>query len=191
MAEFYGVSGGGIADFHKIWIVDVATEVGVCGFLGEGTSKEIISNWDAPFADSSLAAKFAIVGGALQEAIDIRLQGAINSRQVWSGNQPYTFNLVMKFRAFTDPLKEVEYAIRALELMMAPDSASSMTMRVPGTVSIDFGRHQKFMDCCIKSMTVPYDKEKNSAGYLIRADVSLQVETRQTVTRTNILESYS
>ncbi|WP_028325816.1 hypothetical protein [Desulfatirhabdium butyrativorans] len=190
MSESYGAYRDGISTYHKIWVIDSSHDVTVVGYLGEGTSKEIVSNWETPFADSSLAARYRIASGALQMLNDTTLQGTINSRQAWAGNQPYTFNLVLKFRAFTDPYTEVEGAIRALEMMMAPDPINSMSMRIPAQVSINFGRLQTFPDCVIKSLSVPYDKEKNAEGYLIRADVSLQVESHQAVTRTEIQNSY-
>jgi len=192
VVTYYGVpnSDCGISSFHKIWIMDIANNIVVAGYLGEGTSKEIVSNWETPFADSSLSARFNIVSGLMKELTDKGLQSTINSRQVWAGNQPYTFNLVMKFRAFTNPLNEVELAIRALEMMMAPEPQSDVIMRMPSEISIDLGGMQAITDCCIKSLSVPCDKERNAEGYLIRADVSLQVETRQMLTRTAIEGSF-
>ena len=201
----------GISPWHKIWIIqwsDNNVGVGVAGYLGEGTSKEIVSNWDAPFADSSLESRFRIAGGLVQlGALDSGTKGMtsltqLNSRQVWVGNQPYTFNLVLKLRAFTDAQNEVEKAIEALDMMMAPDlqagAASfsgvvmpSLNSRVPKPVSINFGRKQIWQDCCIRSMSVPHDKEKDPNGNLIRADVSLQVETLQSVTVTDLKTMYS
>ncbi len=193
MAESYGIPGGDrrIASFHKIWVIDYDNDIVVAGYIGEGTSKEIVSNWDTPFADSSLAAKFAIVSGAMQDVTDIRIQSGINSRQQWSGNQPYTFNVVMKFRAFDRPEFEVEGAIKALEMMMAPESkAGGLAMRLPTNITLNFGGMQILPDCCIKSMSVPLDKERDKNGSLLRADVSLQIETRQTLTRTDIVNIY-
>ena len=89
----------------------------------------------------------------------------------------------MKFRAFTDPVVEVEKAIQALEMMMAPDlkSTYSRKARVPEPVSINFGRKMLMPDCIIRSMSTLFDKEKDKNGNLIRADVSLQVETNRSV----------
>ena len=194
MAESLSIYGAKYENFiapcHKIWIMQ--GDVQVVGYLGEGTSKEVVANWDTPFADSSLAAKYAKANGLTQIFLtDISLQSTLNTMQVWTGNQPYTFNLVMKFRAIKDPKIEVEDAIHALEVMMAPDPvAHGVAMRTPQPVTIDFGRRQILMECCIKSLSVPWDKEKNSEGYLIRADVALLVETMKTVTQTDLKNSY-
>jgi len=204
----------GIASWHKIWIIQFfdplhpdAGGIGVTGYLGEGTSREIVSNWDAPFADSSLESKFRVAGGLAQLGAGGKIDAGmtsltkLNSRQVWTGNQPYTFNLTMKFRAFTDASKEVETAIEALEVMMAPNlidgkltawfgiGMPSFNSRVPLPVLINFGRKQLLSGCCIRSMSTPFDKEKDASGNMIRADVSLQVETLESVTKTDLAAS--
>jgi len=188
---FYGAMGSEISYWHKIWIIQ--EKVVVVGYLGEGTSKEIVSNWDAPFADTSLESKFRQLTGLVRTVTDKTSLTQLNSRQVWAGNQPYTFNLVMKFRAFSDPLNEVEKAIEALEIMMAPniqgEYTPSLNSRVPQPVQINFGRRQLLTDCCIRSMSVPQDKERDKNGYLIRADVSLIVETLQSITKTDLENS--
>lgn len=200
MPEYGAVLESEISYFHKIWIFQ--DPVMVCGYLGEGTSKEIVSNWDAPFADSSLESRFRVAGGLVQMQTGMTSLTKLSSRQVWVGNQPYTFNLVMKFRAFKDPYTEVEKAIEALEMMMAPDlqagSASvgdlimpSLNSRVPKPVQVNFGRRQLLGDCCIRSLSIPQDKERDSSGNLIRADVSLQVETMQAITKTDLQNSRS
>ncbi len=191
----YGATGSEISYWHKIWIIQ--NDVMVVGYLGEGTSKEIVSNWDAPFADSSLESRFRIAGGLVQaRTTGMTSLTQTNSRQVWVGNQPYTFNLVMKFRAFKDAALEVEKAIDALEIMMAPDLQAgsvagltglpSLNSRVPQPVTVNLGRRKVLSDCCIRSMSVPQDKERDSKGSLIRADVSLQVETLQSITKTDL-----
>ena len=193
MTQLYGAVGNdGIAPWHKIWIMQqgLAGEmVTVAGYLGEGSSTEIVSNWDAPFADSSLESRFRMAGGLFQiKGIPGKVDPGhttltqLNSRQVWVGNQPYTFNLVLKFRAFTDPIMEVEKAIEALEIMMAPDlsaSVPSLNSRVPQPVQINFGRRQLLADCCIRSMSVPQDKERDPGRCLATGrDPSVYNENR-------------
>ena len=195
ISYYVGATGSEISEFHKIWIIQ--DKDCVVGYLGEGTSREIVSNWDAPFADSSLESKFRVAGGLVQMERGYTSLTKTHSRQVWTGNQPYTFNLVMKFRAFTDALTEVEDAIETLESFMAPDLVAgglsvgdiimpSLNSRAPLPVQINFGRKQLLSDCCIRSMSTPYDKEKDKNGNLIRADVSLQVETLTSITRADL-----
>lgn len=193
MASYYGASQyDGIASFHKVTIMDPVNDVVVTGYLGEGTSKEIVSNWTMPFSEAALQSRFQLVSGAIQKLTDTALTGVINTIQVWAGNQPYTFNLAVKFRAFNDPAIEVDGAIAALETMMAPNPKTAwMSMSIPSYVTINFGRLQTFPGCVIKSMQASYDKERHTSGYLLRADVSLQVETGRMVTRDDILHSYT
>ena len=191
MPIFGAINNVEISQWHMVWIMQ--DDVRVVGYLGEGTSKEIVSNWDTPFADTSLESKFRQITGVIREVTDKTLLTKFQSQQVWAGNQPYTFNLVMKFRAFSDPLNEVEKAIEALEIMMAPDPKGKYLpkygSRLPQPVQINFGRRQLLTDCCIRSMSVPQDKERDKNGHLIRADVSLIVETLQSVTKTDLEES--
>jgi len=100
----------------------------VCGVIGEGTSKEIVANWESPFEDSSLGGMFKKVGGAVQKITDMTSLTTLSSVQTWAGNEPYLFDLVMKLYALADPWEEVEGAILALEKMMAPD----INMVMPG-----------------------------------------------------------
>jgi hypothetical protein len=192
-----------ISDHHKIWIVQ--EKMTVIGYIGEGTTREIVSNWDMPFADTSLESKFRQGMGLIQAGTGMTSFTKLHSRQVWAGNQPYTFNLAMKFRAITSESRglagyQVEEAIRALELMMAPDLQAgvsvagqdlpSLNSRVPLPVTINVGRQVILTECIIRSMSTAYDKEKDSSGKMIRADVSLQVETLNALTRADLKASF-
>ena len=66
--ENYGAVGTQISQYHKIWIIQDWPDKHVCvaGYLGEGTSREIVGNSDTPFADTSLASMFRMVNGVLQ-----------------------------------------------------------------------------------------------------------------------------
>lgn len=195
----------GISDFHKIWISQGKTCV--VGYIGEGTTREIVSNWNTPFADSSLEAKFQKTGAAIQMTTDLTLNTKLNSMQVWSGNQPYTFNVVMKLRALckdtsATPIYDqyVEKAIEALELFMAPNLLAFsdinapiegvLNSRVPQPVNINIARKVILTDCIIRSLSSNYDKEKDKRGYLLRADVSLHIETLSALTKADLEAGY-
>jgi len=193
-----------ISDHHKIWIIQ--GDVTVIGYIGEGTTREIVSNWDMPFADTSLESKFRQGMGLIQAGTGMTSFTKLHSRQVWAGNQPYTFNLVMKFRAINADMSsgkegyQVEEAIRELELMMAPAleagvsvagvDMSSLNSRVPLPVDINVGRQVLLKECIIRSMSTAYDKEKDKNGKMIRADVSLQVETLNALTKADLTASF-
>lgn len=199
----------GISDFHKIWISQGNTCV--IGYIGEGTTREIVSNWEMPFADTSLESKFQKMGAGFQMVTGLSTQSKLNSQQIWSGNQPYTFNIVMKLRALcqakgtdADPFdKYVEKAIEALEMFMAPnlmDVAEEiyngtlpegvLNNRVPLPVDINIARKVILTNCIIRSLSSSYDKEKDKRGYLLRADVSLHIETMEALTRSDLEKGY-
>jgi hypothetical protein len=194
----------GISDYHKIWISQGDTCV--VGYIGEGTTREIVSNWDMPFADSSLESKYRLLGGALQVTSGVTTQTKLNSRQVWAGNQPYTFNLAMKLRSFISSQDagkrgfEVEKAIEAIELFMAPNLEAgaitdtvlepSLNSRVPQPVDINIGRQVVLTNCIIRSLSTAYDREKDKYGYMLRADISLQIETLEALTKADLKLGY-
>lgn len=178
-----------VSKFLKIWIV---SEEGVCvvGMIGEGTTKELVSNWEAPFEDMALGSVFQTAGGVIQVLTGKTTKNILNSRQVWAGNEPYTFSLVMKFAATSDPYHEVTRPILELEKMMAPDLGGVGSVgKVPRPVQICVGNRHIMNDCIIKSMSEPMDKERNEKGDLIRADVALQVETLTIVTKEDMVQS--
>ena len=217
IVNWYGAieSVDGISDFHKIWISQGNTCV--VGYIGEGTTREIVSNWEMPFADSSLEAKFQKTGAGFQMLTDKTTQTKLNSRQIWSGNQPYTFNIVMKLRALIQPSggtsgtpptpdpfdRYVEKAIEALEIFMAPNlmdvaeeiyngtlPGGILNNRVPLPVDINIARKVILTSCIIRSLSSSYDKEKDKRGYLLRADVSLHIETMEALTKADLEKGY-
>lgn len=202
MPTYYGayLDCDGISDWHKIWIMQ--GDICVIGYIGEGTTREIVSNWDTPFADTSLESKFRLASGLVQAGSGMTAMTKLNSRQVWAGNQPYTFNLVMKFRAINAELQgyQVEKAIQALEIMIAPDiqagsvaglDTPSFNSRVPQPVDVNIGRQVLLSGCIIRSMSTAYDKEKDKQGFMIRADVSLHVETLEALTKTDLTTAFT
>jgi hypothetical protein len=156
----------------------------VVGLIGDGTSMEVVANWNSPFEGDSLGSLFAKPAGVIQAGTGMTSLTALASHQVWEGNQPYLFNLVLKFYALADAYAEVEAPIVALEKMMAPDiSRITPGGRIPEPVTVNIGRRTIFLDCVLKSMSVPLDKERDQAGNLIRCEVNLQIETIEMVTR--------
>lgn len=168
------------------WIIG-ATDT-VLGVIGEGTSKEIVANWESPFEDSSLGSMFKKVGGAVQKITGKTSLTTLASTQVWGGNEPYLFDLVLKFYALANPWAEVEGAILALEKMMAPEVNMVMPGgRVPQPVIIHVGANTIVQECYLKNMSIPLDKERShGGGYLMRTDVNLQVGTIKMVNRSDL-----
>jgi hypothetical protein len=176
----YGNQDKDVSDYLKAFIF--GGDALVVGLIGDGTSMEVVSNWNSPFEGDSLASLFEKVEGGIQIATGMTGRTALMSRQIWEGNQPYLFNLVLKFYALKDPMLEVESAIKALEKIMAPDvHRYTPGGRIPETVQINIGRNRLYEECVITNMSVPLDKERDKNGNLIRCEVNLQIETIEMV----------
>lgn len=188
-----------VSPYLKTWISQ--NGVVVCGVTGEGTSKEIQANWDSPFEGESVGSKFQVAGGLAQTWTNKTTITAYQSRQVWGGNRPTQFNLVMRFYALSDPKTEVMDALMSLEQMISPqvnanDPGNAFGQggfglgRIPDTVIINVGRNAIYPDCVIESISQPLDTEKDDSGRFIRAEVSVQVQTMQMLNRSEISARY-
>lgn len=202
-----------VSPYLKTWIAQDG--VVVCGVTGEGTSKEIQANWSSPFEGEAVGSKFEKVGGLLQTgAVDfvpgVNLKNttsitALQSRQVWGGNRPTQFSIVLQLYALENPQKEVIDALIALEKMASPDLKNTIPIdlkalvgmsngnklgRIPSPVIINIGRNAIYTDCVIESLSVPLDKEKNADGQLIRAEVNLQIQTMQMLNKSDVASTY-
>ena len=179
-----------VSPFLKAWIRQGLTCV--CGVIGEGTSKEIVANWNSPFEQDTIGGKFQKVGGILQIESQRTSKSKLASHQVWEGNRPHVFNLVLKFYALSDARKEVSLPLMALETMMAPEVAEifGVAGRVPQPVDINVGRSCLYRNCVIQSMTVPLDKERTGDGHLVRAETTLQIETLTMLNRSDIPRTF-
>lgn len=180
--EAVGNADPDVSQYLKAWIS--GEQATVVGLIGEGTSLEVVSNWNSPFEGDSLGSLFQKPAGLVQAGTGRTSLTALASHQIWEGNQPYLFNLVLKFYALDDPVKEVEQAIRELEKMMAPDVHQIQPGgRIPQPVDINIGRTRLYQECVITNMSTPLDKEKDANGNLVRAEINLQIETIEMLTQ--------
>lgn len=198
-AAIVGNNDPSVSPYLKTWIKQGNTVV--CGVIGDGTSKEIQANWNSPFEGESVGSKAQIAGGLLQSgAVDfvpgVNMEGVtsistMQSRQVWGGNRPTQFNIVLQLYALSDPQTEVIDALVALEEMASPQvNKQTPGGRIPSPVTINIGRNAIYTDCVIESLSVPLDKEKDADGQLIRAEVNLQIQTMQMLNRSDVAPTY-
>ena len=108
-----------VSEHLKAWVMQ--NDTSVCGVIGEGTTREVQANWNSPFEEDSIGGKFQKIGGVFQFATGMTSKGKMASQQIWEGNRPHVFNLVLKFYALYDARREVMDALRALEEMAAPE----------------------------------------------------------------------
>ena len=168
-----------------------AGETSVCGVIGEGTTRELQCNWGMPFEKESLGGFFERIGGVAQAATGLTSQGQYTTTQIWQGNRPHAFNLVLKFYALYDAKKEVMDALQALEEMASPQFFKVVPGgRVPQEVALNIGRVSLLPRCVITSISTPLDKEKTRDGHLVRAEVTLTIETMTMLDRSDIRPSF-
>lgn len=191
-----------VSQHLKTWIQQGSTIV--CGVTGPGTSKEISVNWDSPFEGEDVGSKFKTASGLTQALTGKTSVTSLNTRQVWNGNRPTTFNLVLLLYALSDPQTEVMAALQALEEMASPQlnagsplslsrESGSMELeigRVPELVSLSIGRKAIYPECVIESISQPLDAEIDSNGLLIRAEVQMQISTVQVPNKDEIARFY-
>jgi hypothetical protein len=198
-----------VSSYLKAWVAqpDEESKISSCvvGLIGPGTSRSLQANWNSPFEQSNVGGMFEKVGGVLQAASEKTSITTLSSTQVWDGNRPSTFQLVLSFYALSDALKEVMEPLRELEKMMGPDISAGSSSdggfieivrnsvpggRIPLPVILNIGRHMMIPNCVIESMTIPLDKERTKDGYLVRADATLSISTKVMLNKANIAATW-
>jgi hypothetical protein len=97
----------------------------------------------------------------------------------------------LKFYALYDAKKEVMEPLRALEEMAAPRFFEIIPGgRVPQEVAINIGRISLLQRCLITAIQTPLDKEKTRDGHLVRAEVTLTIDTVTMLDRRDIRPSF-
>jgi hypothetical protein len=204
----YGVSDkDGVSRFLKASIYHQVTSETVIGYIGTGTTRQLQSNWQSPFEQANVGSLLSKTAGVLQTFIGATSITTFSSTQVWDGNRPLSFNLNLVFIAMSDPKNEVMEPLRLLEEFASPELKNLMpvdsddvlvklgkvfggggkeedaTGRIPGMVNLNIGDRMLIPDCVIENITTPLDKERDSNGNLLRAEVSLSIATKTMLNR--------
>jgi hypothetical protein len=199
MARYGVIKAKGIAEALKVTVQQqIESNVNtVIGYLGEGSSKDLQSNWDSPFEGDSAGQNASRVGGGVQTATQGDEQGGLttvssfNSTQAWSGNAPMTFNIVMIFKAYDDPKNEVNNAIMALEEMASPELNNSLVGgRTPQSVTLNIGRTNIYTDIVIESVSSELDAPKTKEGYFLENTVTLTLTAKNVINRSKIKSTF-
>jgi len=195
-AKFSGNNNALINEALKVWVKPTNGSVMVCGLIGPGTSRTITARYSEPFAQSSQGAMFDKTASLEQLRSKNTSITALNTALVWEGNEPYAFTVGMIFYATHNAFSEVMQPLFELEKMMAPRVNSDFPInltgigdvigRVPQTVTLNIGRKLLIKDCVIESMSTPLDKERDSQGNLIRAEIQLQIKTQRMQTYNDV-----
>lgn len=164
----------------------------VCGALGPGATRDLQANWTSPFERDTAGSAFERTAGIIQVTTGATSKSTFNSTQVWDGNLPHTFNLPLVFYAINDAYKEVQAAIIALEQMAAPDMNELMPLgRAPGMVSVKVGRMIIYPECHIEHISTDISGPLTKEGYPLKAMVNLVIQTKVTLSYSDIPSSFS
>lgn len=195
--ELYGIS-----PFLCAWVTS-AKGAAVCGLIGQGTTRSIAAEWDAPLTDTNLGSQPELqkTAAVLQTLGGMTSITTFSTTQIWNGNKPLKFNLVLEFFAKNDAVSQVMDALQMLEEFASPQvnakspvdfkrvftgDISGSAGRAPGSVSIDLGRKMIYANCVIESVNIGVDKEKDKSGNLIRAQATLDVQTQTMLNASDI-----
>jgi len=187
----YGNKDNKVSPYLKAWVAQMDSQSNirrcVVGVIAPGTSRMIQANWSSPFEQSNLGNIFDKAAALTQMKTGETSITKFSSTQIWEGNRPHSFNLVLLFYAISDALKEVMEPLRELEKMMGYEENAIMPGgRIPGAVEINIGRNMLVKDCVIESMSVPLDGERTKDGYLVRAEATLNISTKVMLNKNDI-----
>ena len=177
----------GISGYLKITITQGANVV--TGYIGEGSSKTITSNWSSPFESDSVgkAAALEKTSSIGQSATGVTSVSKFNSQMIWEGTTPPTLNLTIFFQATSDPKNEVHDAIMLLEQFASPElNELAPGGRVPGPVVVDVGRRLKVSNVQIHDVTSELDAPRGKGGYMMRNTVQITLAPAQMVNASEI-----
>jgi len=178
----------------------------VVGVIGQGSSRSITSKWDAPLEQTNAGSDGTVekLSGAAQAMSGSTSITAFSTTQIWGGNAPLKFNLVLDFFALDNAATQVMQPLQWLEEFASPDvkgvspfnikdaltSGKNSTGRIPDRVSINIGRKMLIPECVIESVSMPIDKERDKSGNLIRAQVTLDIQTLVMLNKDVIGQTY-
>jgi len=175
----------------KAWIKQTGSSDGVVGLIGPGTSRQLQSNWNSPFEQSSIGSSYEKTAGLVQQTSGITSISTLNSVQIWDGNRPASLNLVLIFYALTSTLEEVMKPLAMLEYMASPEvRANTPGGSIPKTVTLDVGRSSMFTNMVIENISTQLDKEKDSDGRMIRAEVNITLQTKNMQNASEIAKTW-
>lgn len=197
-----GLVDGGVSDHLKVWIMN--ENVCVVGALAEGTARQLQVNWDSAFEGANAdSTRFATLAAIAQETHNITSVTSLNSTQLFKGSPPHTFPVVINLYALRNAKTEVVDAIAALETMAAANLLERTPFEIseregeamkigepPSAVTLNIGAMAIYDECVIESVDTPLDGPKTSEGYLTRATVTLNIQSKSSINKKDIQSTF-
>lgn len=190
MPTQYGNIDTRLSDARKCWLTDDSTAT-ICGVYGPGTTVSVHANWEQPFTGMTPGKIREGLAALGQQVTGATLLTAQNTRQTWTNNEPTAINLELLLYALQDPVAEVMMPLQILEQFISPDAASFIGKgNIAKSLALDIGRRIIYDHLVFKSLSVPFDKEVDSQGNLVRATVTLELSTITMVTKDMLKQGF-
>ena len=178
-------------------------------FLQEKINMSASSNWNnigQMFGSDDIDTMGQGVSALLGNRIS--LNSTIGTRRKWTGSEPISMKLVLKFEAYTDVYKEVVSPCFGLQSLTLPSGgfADTLFLRPPGPdpfswnpksstdqgelISIDVGGFLQFNSVIVKSVDVEYENRMNIRGP-IGAKATVTFQTYQMLTKKDLEGVYN
>ena len=166
----------------------------VVGYIGEGATMSLTSQWTPPFANDNLgdSSYLGKTSDTVQAASGATSKSVLNSLLNWEGIEPPALNLPIHLKAFRNAKTEVEDAIMYLQMMQSPELNHAAPLgRVPSTVDVTIGRKLKLLECVILDVTDELDSSKTKDGYRTENTVQLQLQRKMILNSSEIPSIYT
>lgn len=179
MAIICGVrEGDGVSDYYKAFLTQRINgqDVTIVGYVSEETRITMTQLWSSPFEGETAGNQSGVqvASGLAQNATDKTSVSLLNSKLIWEGAEPLTFNLIMVFSAYADAKKEVDDPISLLLQMSSPELEEELPMgQRPSSVILDLGRKLK-TPVVIRSVSYDTNAPKTKNGHFAYNRVEIE-----------------
>ncbi|EOJ8400738.1 MULTISPECIES: hypothetical protein [Escherichia] len=179
------IAADGISPLMKAYIK--SSEDMVVGYIGEGSSAELMSVWQPSLENVAIGGIFGKLADTAQLITGHTTKSRLNATLVWEGQQPPEFTLVLDFLAMSNAKTEVNDAITTLLKMASPELNDITPFgRVPEAVTINIGRNVMLTNVVIKSVSYQLDAPRTPEGYFTHNTVTLLCSGNTSLNRSNI-----
>lgn len=195
MAIYCGVSDSdGISDFYKASIMQEIPGVGnvtVTGYITGETQIQLSQDWGSPFSEDTAGnAVGGKVSAIAQHELTLTTKTLLNSKLVWNGSDPLTFDLELSFIAIDDAKREVNDPIMYLMQMSSPELNDRMPIgQVPQLVKLNIGR-RLIVDAFIKDLSYAESAPKTKEGYFVSNKINVTLSLDGVINASQIPDKF-
>lgn len=195
----------GISKHLKVYIQQ--GKVTVIGYLGDGASKTLSSQWQSPFENDTAGqanSRLEKVADVMQLESGKTSKTVMNTALIWDGTSPFELSLPLYFKAYKDAKREVDDAIMYLEQFASPelmqgnvkgeyDALLNGTLAIgaiPQPCMVNVGHKLILKSCVIENVSSELDAPKTKDGFMTRNTVQLQIRMNRMTNKSQIQSLY-